>query len=149
MLFDLRGHGESEAGKVSGGEFEQRDVLGAIDYVIEEGVSAERIGLLGFGLGGALALLAASQDSRVQAVVADTAFTDLSDLIVYENSRRTRLPGWVIRALIPGTVLAGKMVYGIDISTIAPVKVIGQLDYPVLLIHGRTTQGSQPPTLSV
>ena len=46
LLFDFRGHGESDDGKMSGGHSERGDLQGAIDYVKERG-----IGLLGFSLG--------------------------------------------------------------------------------------------------
>lgn len=35
LMFDLRGHGSSGGDKVSGGYFEQWDVLGAFDYLVE------------------------------------------------------------------------------------------------------------------
>jgi len=61
MLFDLRGHGESGGEQVSGGLFEQHDLLGAFDFLIEREVTPERIGVLGVSLGGAVALLAAAK----------------------------------------------------------------------------------------
>ena len=71
LMFDLRGHGESGEGLMSGGWHERMDVLGAIDYLLGRGVPADRIGLLGFSLGAATCALAAAEEPRVRAIVLD------------------------------------------------------------------------------
>ena len=43
LLFDLRGHGESDGDQLSGGYFEKWDVLGAYDYLVQRGVPPERV----------------------------------------------------------------------------------------------------------
>ena len=48
LMFDIRGHGESEGSKISGGYYEKRDLLGAVEYV--KGRGFERIGVLGFSM---------------------------------------------------------------------------------------------------
>ena len=136
LLFDLRGHGESGGEQVSGGLFEQHDLLGAFDFLIEREVAPGRIGVLGVSMGGAIALLAAAKEPQLQATVADTAFADLSDLIVAEATKRTNLPEWLVPILMPGMIQTTKLAYGIDIKQIAPVEAIEQLPYPILLIHG-------------
>jgi alpha-beta hydrolase superfamily lysophospholipase len=136
LLFDLRGHGESGGDQVSGGLFEQEDFLGAFDVLIERGIPADQIGGLGVSLGGAIVLLAAAKEPRLRALVADSTFADLSDLIVAEAKNRTGLPEWLVPGLVPGMTQAGKLVYGIDIKKIAPVEAVEKLPYPILLIHG-------------
>ena len=140
MLFDLRGHGESGGEQVSGGLFEQHDLLGAFDFLIEREVTSERIGVLGVSLGGAVALLAAAKEPQLQATVVDSTFADLSDLIVAEAKKRTNLPEWLVPILMPGMIQAAKLAYGIDIKQIAPIEAIEQLPYPVLLIHGNADE---------
>ena len=56
LLFDMRGHGESDGVQLSAGYFEKWDVLGAYDYLVQRGVPPERIGVLGWSMGGALRL---------------------------------------------------------------------------------------------
>lgn len=136
LLFDLRGHGESGDGRLSGGYFEQADVLGAFDYLVERGVPRGRIGVLGFSMGAAVGLLAAAQEPRLRAVVADSAFADIKDLIVSEVRQRTTMPDGLVPALIPGMELAGQLVYGIVLREVAPVRAVARLEYPLLLIHG-------------
>ncbi|MBI4289505.1 MAG: alpha/beta fold hydrolase [Chloroflexi bacterium] len=138
FLFDLRGHGESGEGKLSGGQFEQRDLLGAFDWLVGNGVAPDKIGLLGLSLGGAIALMSAAQEPRLQAVVADSAFADLSDLTATEVAKRLAIPYWLSRSLNPGVTLAAQAVYGIDLRSVSPEEAIARLPYPVLLIHSRT-----------
>lgn len=136
LLFDLRGHGESGGTQVSGGYFERLDVLGAFDFLLGRGVPADKIGVMGFSMGGAIVLLAAGEEPRIQAVAADSAFADVADLIVEETKKRTDAPDWLVPALVPGMTTAARLVYGINMKALAPIRVVARLDYPVLLIHG-------------
>jgi fermentation-respiration switch protein FrsA (DUF1100 family) len=65
LMVDLRDHGDSshEDGRFAGGTDEYRDVLGAWDWLIGEGVPQPRIGLLGFSLGAATAMIAMGRSS--------------------------------------------------------------------------------------
>ena len=136
LLFDLRAHGASGGDVVSAGVFERWDVLGALDYVTTvEGVPWEQVGVIGFSMGAASALLAAEQEPNMRAVVADSSFADVSDLVVEEVAKRTPLSSGVAAYLRPGMEILARLRYGIDLSIAKPVRAIGALDYPVLLIH--------------
>ncbi|MDA1095929.1 MAG: alpha/beta fold hydrolase [Chloroflexi bacterium] len=136
LLFDLRAHGQSGGDVVSAGVFERWDVLGALDYVTAvEGVPWEQVGVLGFSMGAASALLAAEQEPRIRAVVADSSFADVSDLVAGEVAKRTPLSSGVAAYLRPGMEILARLRYAIDLSVAKPVRAIEALDYPVLLIH--------------
>jgi len=80
LLFDFRGHGESERKASSFGYLEQRDLLGAIRYVKErKDVDAEEIAVYGFSMGGAVAILTAAETSDIKGVIADSSFTTLRE----------------------------------------------------------------------
>ena len=136
LMFDLRGHGSSGGDRVSGGYFERWDVLGAFDYLLERGVDPGRIGLLGFSMGAAAAVLAAAEEPRITAVAMDSTFADVSDLIAREAARKTVVPSWLTPMFIPASKVMAKGIYGIDIGALAPERAVTQLDYPVLVIHG-------------
>ncbi|AVG40528.1 alpha/beta hydrolase [Achromobacter insolitus] len=71
MVFDYRNLGESEGtpGRIIPQE-EVRDVRHALTYLqCQAEVDPDRIGVLGWGLGGAVAITAAAQDARIKAVV--------------------------------------------------------------------------------
>ena len=51
LLFDLRGHGNSDGDRYSLGWYERRDVAAAIEFVMSRGYAESRIALLGVSLG--------------------------------------------------------------------------------------------------
>lgn len=137
LMFDLRGHGSSEGTRVSGGYFEQRDVLGAYDYLVDRrGAKAGKVGLMGFSMGGATSILAAVDEPGIRAVAADSPYAAATELIAQETARRTVFPEWVTPAFLPTAKLMARTIYGIDIGALTPVEAVTQLDYPVLIVHG-------------
>ena len=140
LLFDLRGHGSSGGDKVSGGYFERWDVLGAFDYLVERGIDPGRIGLMGFSMGAATSILAAAEEPRITALVADSPYADASDLIAREAARKTPFPLWLMPIFIPTTKLMAKGIYGIDIGALVPEEEAAHLDFPLLIIHGTDDQ---------
>lgn len=72
LLYDLRAHGESEGNRRSYGWGDVTDVMAALDFLTaQDGVDPERIGILGFSMGGQIALRATAQTERLRAVIAD------------------------------------------------------------------------------
>ncbi len=131
LMFDLRGHGESEGSRMSAGYYEQRDLLGAVDYV--KGRGFECIGVLGFSVGAVTALMTTAGNDDIDAVVADSSFADLEDMMGPEFSKRTRFPKFFLSPLL----FMVKIMYGIDFSAIKPIEVVsGIAPRPVLFIHG-------------
>lgn len=130
LAIDLRAEGESESAMQTFGAGEQWDVVGAV--AMARRLGADRVAVLGFSLGGASALLAAARDPSVDAVVADSAFAELRDVIVHELTVNDRLPG---PAADYGLLLFRAM-SGVDPATVSPVTAIAAIDRPVLLVHG-------------
>jgi pimeloyl-ACP methyl ester carboxylesterase len=72
LLYDLRGHGESQQLKRAFGWEDVGDVGTALQFLSEQpDVDPERIGILGFSVGGQIALRAAAEYGQIQAVIAD------------------------------------------------------------------------------
>ncbi len=138
LLFDLRAHGESGGDKISAGVFERKDVEGALDYLKGRGVPAERVGLLGFSMGAAIAILTAADEPAFRAVVADSPFAVASELVAQETARKTPFPEWMVPIFLPGASFLANLVYGIDLGLLVPLTYVADLDYPVLIIYGTT-----------
>jgi pimeloyl-ACP methyl ester carboxylesterase len=136
LLFDLRGHGESEGDRVSGGYFERRDVLGAYDLLIERGARPGGVGIIGFSMGAGIAVMVAAQEPGIAAVVADSPFADVDDLIAQETAGKTPIPRFAVPLLLPPAKLIAEAFYDIDLGELVPERAAGELDYPVLVIHG-------------
>lgn len=72
LLYDLRGHGESDPVLRSFGWEDVADVGRALSWLgSQEEVDTERIDIYGFSVGGQVAIRAAAAQSRLRAVVAD------------------------------------------------------------------------------
>jgi fermentation-respiration switch protein FrsA (DUF1100 family) len=142
LAFDLRGAGESGGGTVTFGASEQWDVLGAVEQA--RALGAERVGVLGFSLGAASALLAAARSPAIDAVVADSAFANAGDALSHELQRYYRLPA----PLASYALLHYRLVSGTDPFDVAPEEVIaGIAPRPVLLISGSDDE-TVPPSNS-
>lgn len=72
LTFDLRNHGQSAAKRpVTFGQQEANDLLGALAYLqTRPDVDAERIGVIGFSMGGNTVLYALPQTEQIKAAVA-------------------------------------------------------------------------------
>ncbi len=135
LLFDLRAHGSSGDGRLSGGYFERMDVLGAYDFLVQHGVSSGKIGLLGFSMGAATSIMSAADEPSIHAVVADSSFASVQDLIGQEMARKMVFPEWSAGIFLPAAKLFAKQLYDIDMNKVSPEKAIARIIYPVLLIH--------------
>ena len=131
LMFDLRGHGESEGAHLSAGYYERHDLLGAVDYLESRGVTS--IGVLGFSLGAATAILTAGEEPRISAVVSDGCFADLTEIINREATKRGGLPGW----FTPGYLFMNRVMYGVDLNAVRPIDAVSKIaPRPIFFIHG-------------
>lgn len=81
LLYDLRGHGESQGDLRAFGWPDTRDVPAAMAFLSSRPeIDPGRIGLMGFSIGGQVALRAAAQLPEVRAVIADDpGYVTISD----------------------------------------------------------------------
>ena len=138
LLFDLRGHGRSGGDRLGLGWDERRDVRGAVDLLLGRGFEPGRIGIHGTSYGAATALLAAAAIPEIGAVVADSAFANVREVMDREIQKRTGLPARLVMLLRPGLALVAKLLYGLDFDAIAPERAVPDIaPRPILFIHGR------------
>ena len=143
LVFDFRGHGQSAPAPLSMGFFEQRDVLGAVDFLQSGHLPypnlgrPRAIGGWGISMGGATMLLAAAQEPAIRGVVADSAYAAFVPLL----ERNALMPA----PIIPGVLLAMQMLYGINFNAVRPVDVVASIaPRPLFFIEG-TSDGLVPP----
>ncbi len=145
LALDLRGNGESAPAPRSLGEFEQRDILGAVDFLQSGALPfpllgrPRVIGGWGISLGASTLLLAAAAEPAIQAIVSDSAFADAASL-VHSRWEEQGQPSW----LLPGALLAGRLLYGVNYGQALPAAVVARIaPRPILFIHG-TADNSVP-----
>jgi len=79
LMFDFRGHGESEGKYSSLGYYERRDLIAAIEYLKQRGET--KIGAIGFSMGGTVALMVAAEIPELAAVVAESPYVSFTDVV--------------------------------------------------------------------
>lgn len=100
------------------------DVAAAITWLrAQPGVIADRVGIVGFSQGGQVALLTATRDARLAAIVAYYPVTDVATWKT--TTTNPDIPGYVTAVCEPG---------GADLRS--PVRRAAEIGVPVLLVHG-------------
>lgn len=128
---DLRQHGDSGSGGegVPLGANLAADVGRWIDH-LETRTQVGPVALVGFGLGGQVALYAAAHDPRVRAVVADSTWADLRSSLLVSIPSAVGLP----RAVVRSALWSAEHLYGIDFAQSRAVDVAPALAGRLLLI---------------
>ncbi|OGA19298.1 MAG: hypothetical protein A3H32_04175 [Betaproteobacteria bacterium RIFCSPLOWO2_02_FULL_63_19] len=138
LAFDLRGHGRSGGKRLGLGWDERGDVRAAVDLLLARGFKPGAIGVHGTSYGAATALLAAADIPEVGAVVADSAFSDVRDLMTAQIESRTSAPTWLASTLAsPGIESIAWVFHGLDLDRIQPMRAVPAIaPRPILFIHG-------------
>jgi pimeloyl-ACP methyl ester carboxylesterase len=103
LFFDYRGHGASDGNTTSLVYFERDDLSCALDFLHGRGI--DKVGLIGFSMGGAIALATAPSSPTVVGVISDCAFANLRTVVTQAAINRgypvwTSVPlGWLVVAL--------------------------------------------------
>ena len=120
LLFDLRGHGDSNGERFSLGQFERLDVASAIDYVASRGFAENRIALLGISLGAGTAIQELLLHPRVGAIISDSSYTDAYTIVTEKLQQEAGVPGW----FTPGVLFMTKIAFGLDGDQVRPIEVV-------------------------
>ncbi|MET0954371.1 MAG: alpha/beta fold hydrolase [Cryobacterium sp.] len=143
LLVSYRNDGEappSADGRFGLGDTEWQDVEAAIDFAASHG--ATRIVLMGWSMGGAISLQAATRarhDGRLVGIVLDSPVIDWADVVAYQ-ALLLRLPRIVVRGALG--IMAhrwGRVVTGlhlpIDLPRLDFVARAADLSLPILILH--------------
>jgi len=131
LVVDHRYFGASEGTATTLGFRERRDLRRVVDVLAGRG--HVRIGVFGYSLGGAVALLAAAEDPRIRAVAAWAPFADLRVL-----GRDVYAIFWLAKyPLVELMLLWGRAFFGDDITRPSPEAAAAKLTIPVLLLGNR------------
>ncbi len=148
LAFDMRGMGESPPAPLSLGYFEQRDVLGAVDFLrsgplpYPELGRPRAIGGWGVSMGAATLLLAAAREPAIQAVVSDSAYADIVPVLEQQVPQGSGLPP----AFTPGALLAAQALYGVNFYAVRPVDVVASLAPRLVLFIQGSADHYIPPS---
>jgi pimeloyl-ACP methyl ester carboxylesterase len=132
LAFDMRGCGRSGGRGGSAGYHERSDLLGALGLLAKRGAHRRRTGVLGFSLGGAVAITACMRPGVAGGVVADSSFADLWEIIRANATGLRRPAAW----FHTGMDTFARWMYGINIAEVSPVTAVAGSQTPLLIIHG-------------
>jgi len=135
-LMDLRGHGESGGAYFTYGYHEAQDLTALLDELERQNAastapdqSPRSYALLGLSAGGAVAIAAAAQDDRIDALITVGTFADLA---ATAKTQTALLPDvWRDRVLRRAEAIAQ-----FDIAQAAPAYSLARVRAPVLIAHG-------------
>jgi uncharacterized protein len=134
LMIDLRGHGESADSRFSFGIKERNDILGGVDWLKAKGYEPGKIGVLGYSLGAASVIGAASEEEDIGAIWTDSSYADIKSVI--ERN-------WVTESGLPQAFLYSaegmiRLLYGYNITASRPVDEIGKIaPRPIFVAHCR------------
>lgn len=139
LLFDLRGHGQSDGNYTTIGWLEPDDVRAAVTFA--RSMDAGPIALLGYSMGASTVIEEAARDPRVSAVIEDSGFDTLAHAFGVHFQQMTMLPPVPFDQLV---IAIGQFDLRMNIAAVRPIDSIRQLKSPLLAIVG-TGDRTVPP----
>ena len=141
FLFDWRGCGTSQGKEHTLGYLETLDLLAAVDYLSDKPETGQ-IGVLGFSLGGAVAIRGAALRPEIGAVVAMGNYHDLEEEI-YGAGGENPLLSFILEREIAWLF---QQKTGIDFGRdAAPVEMVSEISpRPLFLIYGEDEETLPP-----
>lgn len=133
VVFDLRAQGDSAGHQLGLGWKERGDVRAAVGVLLGRGIAPGKIGLHGSSYGAATALLSAAAIPEVGAVVADSSFADVRELMNAELRRKVGAAA----ALAPCVQFLARALYGLELAEIPPLLAVPKIaPRPIFFLHG-------------
>jgi fermentation-respiration switch protein FrsA (DUF1100 family) len=133
LLYDHRRHGLSGGRYTTYGFYEKNDLKSAVDWVYGRLGPDTSVGVFGESMGAATALLYAAMDDRPAFVIADCAYSDLTEQFAYRLKVEYGLPRF---PLLTVTSLWCKLRAGFFFHEVSPIRHIDRVRAPILFVHG-------------
>lgn len=134
LLPDLRGHGLSEGDYIGMGWDDRNDVIGWIDYILEQDPTAQIV-LHGISMGAATVMSVSGEalPSNVKAVIEDCGYTSVWDQFASQLKGLFNLPEF---PFMHAASLVTKIRAGYWLSEASPIAQVAKSKTPTLFIHG-------------
>lgn len=130
LLFDFQAHGESPGDVVTFGSLEKHDVVAGVACA-KALYSDKPVGVIGWSLGGAAALLASPLD--VDALVLEAVYSDIEEAVTNRVAMFLGPLAWLPSQLL---LLQVKPRLGVSTADLRPIDHIGDAKCPVFVVGG-------------
>jgi uncharacterized protein len=128
LLFDFRYLGRSDGSYSTVGAKEVEDLVAAVRFLKTRGVN--EVGVWGFSMGGAVALMASQKAPEIKAVIAESSYANLAHMAF--ELFRIPLLNYPVAYLVG---LWAKLFLGVDLNDVSPAERVRNSSVPILLIH--------------
>jgi uncharacterized protein len=133
FLFDFRYLGQSQGSYSTAGAKETADLTAAIQYLGMRGIN--EVGVWGFSMGGAVALMVAPQAPEIKAIISESSYASLNWMAL----ELYRIP--IIKyPLAYLTSFWAKIFLGIDLKKVSPAESAKMLTTPILVVHSKNDE---------
>lgn len=134
VMVDLQGHGESPGNSITMGYREKENVVDAVEWARRKN-RKHKIGVVGWSLGGASALLASPL--KIDALVLESVYPTVTDAVYDRVGIRLGFGKYV---LAPALLCQLKPRLGFSPDDLRPVDFMGRVGCPVLIAAGDLDQ---------
>jgi uncharacterized protein len=145
LALDFRGHGESDPKDRSFGLYEACDAHAAINWLRAKQQGA-KVGVIGFSLGGASALLGEDGPVKADALVLNAVYPDIRAAIY--NRIAIRAGDAVATVAEPLLSYQSYLRYGLHPDALSPANALSSYAAPVFLIGGGADSYTPPAEVS-
>lgn len=137
LLFDARGHGDSDPYPTPSGIMFRDDVRAALDYAqTRNDIDLNKIAIFSYSLGAFGSTLAMDQESRIKVMVTDSMPIRMETMIKSELKRH-KLPVFPLAYFIPKIWYFRIGISAKEAKNLDIVSIINRTKTPMLLIHSR------------
>jgi fermentation-respiration switch protein FrsA (DUF1100 family) len=135
LVTSVRAHDQSEGELITLGYYEMQDMEAWYQYLISrDDIDPDKIGIIGNSYGGMLSIQYAAQNENIKAVVANCAFSSMSDTVSTSVRHFTGLPDF---PFVPLIVFWAENMTGIQMEEIDTTQWIPDISpRPVFLMQG-------------
>jgi fermentation-respiration switch protein FrsA (DUF1100 family) len=127
LAWDFRAHGQSGGDTCSLGNYEQLDVEAALDFALAQ-PDVDHIGAWGGSMGAATVILTAAKRQEIEAVVSDSAYPSLEDVMKLNTP---------IKIMQPFVLFSGEWLSGAEMDQVRPVDEVAKISpRAVFIIDG-------------
>lgn len=135
VVYDHRGHNESDDAHATGGIMESKDLLRITEWTQKQtGFTGEQIGWLGVSWGGATVLQAGASEKNVAFIISDSPFQDWHAAVL---ERAIRDYGTWINIFVPTIKGLVNMRANVHFGSASSLLSAPDIEEPVFLIHSK------------
>jgi uncharacterized protein len=136
LLLHFRGHGSSEASRISYGFDERKDVKAAIEFIRSVNpVQPVEIGIDGISMGAAATAFAVAYESiNPDWIILESCYDNISRALINRLEERFSRP--FVPIIAQSLEFAGKHVFQLPMKDLNPTKALEKMHCPVLVLAG-------------